>query len=265
MHGGSITDITRHRNYAVAGDWSASPRGPPLAGACRNGEVATMVEAMSTAKPISLSLSDDFWRSAAEKLENARNFLSQDIETRQEFRKGSWRLDSMRKPTGYHPTGLRQRDISTDLDQLPYYLNLLETSFDRFEYLFNRREASEEFVHLYGEICECVGFITDRFLDDSDELIASRKSNSKPVENQITWYCKAIVAQIQAGRSLAEARDIVHNIISDRADDLNGHADQEWYKSFHTDSGDIRRVFHSLTQRKIEERSQDRFAEIPDL
>lgn len=216
--------------------------------------------------PSYLSLSDEFWELALEKLENARNFRAQDVETRQQFMEGSWRLDEKRKPVGYNQSGIRQRYISPELDQLPYYIDSLNQVFDRFEELFEQRAVSEEFIRLYGEVCECVGFLTDRFLDDSDELRASRRSNAKPVEDHLTWYCKAITGHLNQGKSLAVAREAVHDLIDQRSSEpRGGKFGSEWHAQFYTENGGFRRQFLELTKAQIADRALDRFADIPDV
>lgn len=221
---------------------------------------------MKSEKNPALILSEEFWGIAQGKLEDARFLKAQAIESRQQFREGTWRLDPARKPTWEFQQGIRQRDISPELDQLPHYLDLLSEVFDRCEEIIDKRVVSEEFIRLYGDLSECIGFLMDRLFDDSDELRSSRKSNGKPVEDHLTWYCKAITGHLTQGKTLAAARNAVRDIVDQRSSGpKGGKFGADWFAQFYTKDGDIRRVFLDLNETEIRDRAHDQFADIPDV
>ncbi|WP_159650137.1 MULTISPECIES: hypothetical protein [unclassified Bosea (in: a-proteobacteria)] len=191
---------------------------------------------------------------------------AQAIETRQQFREGTWRLNSEHKSTWEFQQGIRQRDISPELDQLPHYIDLLQEVFDRCEDLIDQRLATEEFIRLYSDLSECLGFLIDRLFDDSDELRTSRKSNAKPVEDHLTWYCKSITKRLYQEDTLSAARKAVEYMIHQRASGpKGGEFGADWFAQFYAKDGDIRRVFRELKESEIRDRAHDRFADIPDV
>lgn len=220
---------------------------------------------MESEKVPALTLSEDFWNIARGKLEDARFLKAQAIETRQQFKEGTWRLDPAYKPTWNFQQGIRQRDISPELDQLPRYIDLLSEVFERCEEFIDQRFATEEFIRLYGDLSECIGFLIDRLFDDSDELRGNRKSNGKPIEDHLTWYCKAISSHLNQGKTLKEARELVHDMVGQRSVGIKGGKfGADWFAQFYTKDGDIRRDFRELSESKIRDRAEDRFADIPD-
>lgn len=170
-----------------------------------------MYGAEFTRDPVDL---DDFWSLIEKHFDLIHHvFTTYPLETREDALSGKFRGST---PTrGPAVSAIRYRTTDTDYDNRQEFYDMAFALLPKVIEQIGDREFTPAFVHNWGKLMYCHGYIASFIFDDSDDLHAVRAGSFQPRARHRLWLANQIISRVDKGTKRPKAEEEVVSLIQD--------------------------------------------------
>ncbi|MBB3933361.1 hypothetical protein GGR25_004434 [Kaistia hirudinis] len=198
-----------------------------------------------------------FWEMVEANFEFARHVLEDyPLETREDAiygvdENGSPRTEAM-EVIAYRKNSVQviaYRNTSEDYEQRQYCYDLGRAVLPIVRRMIDSRELTQAFVHEWGKLQFCHGYLASLVFDDSDGMAqnrgAAKRAAEMSVDDKRAWVARILARETAAGRMRKEAERVVEDLAK-QFRDAGGYGPgypPDWFADLLKDNGTLKSTY----------------------